>query len=657
MFGKKNKIKDQETINPSELMDSQSKPEKDFSSLIRTMKKDLLRFEKKGVSGISFETEKEKIKSDERDSIIKEASPFFSQEIGASGNDEINNKENLFLKKKQDGIKEIIFDSPNSTVNKPLVIDETLSRVQKEQFSNKSSVVTTTASKEIVSVLNTNEGEKLINTFSDKNIPAVDTTSPIVDEVNEEKLNIDTSIKKEESENDKVENDKNIETEDLIRGGEQIIISTPISNNVHIEEKILSRLPSAENEKIEENDSYIKNSDEKFDSAEDFFQKSFGFSSHEGKTSSLESKEENSQEEKNKFLEKGVIPNGDVKMPLNTKEEKVFTEKNIPELPITESKPIEFKNENKEISFTEKNGDITEQQKEKINNYFSSEDISKKEEVKINPNENNFPKIEDKVVYKKERIHEDFFSPFARKIFNFSFLFIFLILFFWGGYYFWIQYDGMSYLGLGVKKEEEPIKPPVSNEIPKEDPIIPPVVVAEKYNTNEINIIQSDKTTFNQEIEKIRENVEELPVGNKFKFEFKDPSTKETFPITEAFSTLANTIDLTKEATWNLVASHESYGVRFGLLIDFNKEKLLTENIKKNLELSGALLVEDLYEDAVLLPSVYTFMSGSYNSIPVRFHNIEKGSLNYSFDYAFKDEMLAIGTSKESVRVVLDMIP
>ena len=141
-------------------------------------------------------------------------------------------------------------------------------------------------------------------------------------------------------------------------------------------------------------------------------------------------------------------------------------------------------------------------------------------------------------------------------------------------------------------------------------------------------------------------------MGSSFQFRFEDVNSQ-PLALSELFASLSHTIDVMESASWSLVASHESYGVRYGLIITTNTASI-ADNVKKNLELSGSMLIKDLYEIGITLPTSYTFRSGSYNDIPVRFHNID-GAQNYSFDYIFKDSTLVIGTSKESVRSTYDI--
>lgn len=62
-----------------------------------------------------------------------------------------------------------------------------------------------------------------------------------------------------------------------------------------------------------------------------------------------------------------------------------------------------------------------------------------------------------------------------------------------------------------------------------------------------------------------------------------------------------------------------------------------------------------LLAENVSVPSTASFESGMYRNIPIRYFNISSDT-SLSFDYAFTEDTLIIGTSKDSARAILDAV-
>ena len=90
----------------------------------------------------------------------------------------------------------------------------------------------------------------------------------------------------------------------------------------------------------------------------------------------------------------------------------------------------------------------------------------------------------------------------------------------------------------------------------------------------------------------------------------------------------------------------------FGLLLSLKDASSGVESIKKQEASIPSGFSELLYENMAVLKNV-TFRSGEYNGAPIRFVNIDAGA-NYSFDYSVQGKEWYIGTSKDTLRAILD---
>lgn len=92
---------------------------------------------------------------------------------------------------------------------------------------------------------------------------------------------------------------------------------------------------------------------------------------------------------------------------------------------------------------------------------------------------------------------------------------------------------------------------------------------------------------------------------------------------------------------------------RIALLV-YTKDTLAFEAELKKHEKNLAAALEPLFLDVTTAPKTnLTFRDGAYLERPVRFANVD-ATLNLSIDYAVRDRQWVIGTSKDSLRAVLD---
>jgi hypothetical protein len=94
---------------------------------------------------------------------------------------------------------------------------------------------------------------------------------------------------------------------------------------------------------------------------------------------------------------------------------------------------------------------------------------------------------------------------------------------------------------------------------------------------------------------------------------------------------------------------------RVVLLAYMKDQAVFTAELQKN-ERNLALAMEPLFLDMTTAPkSNLVFKGGTYLETPVRFTNVD-ATLGLSIDYAVRGQQWIIGTSKDSLRSVLDKI-
>jgi hypothetical protein len=104
--------------------------------------------------------------------------------------------------------------------------------------------------------------------------------------------------------------------------------------------------------------------------------------------------------------------------------------------------------------------------------------------------------------------------------------------------------------------------------------------------------------------------------------------------------------------SFSFFAYNDDGHVRTGLALNFTDslagKKLIAQNEKILPTIFRTVLL-----NGTSLPREIVFHSGVYNSEPVRFVNINAAE-NISFDFVVRDSGVFIGTSKETLRAILD---
>ena len=114
----------------------------------------------------------------------------------------------------------------------------------------------------------------------------------------------------------------------------------------------------------------------------------------------------------------------------------------------------------------------------------------------------------------------------------------------------------------------------------------------------------------------------------------------------------ANFLALIQEA-FSLYAYNDDGRVRFGLALRFKNMEAATDLLAKTETDMPYALRALILEPGVTVAKKSVFRSAPYNRFAVRFANID-GNQNISLDYALDNNRLFLGTSKNTLRVLLD---
>lgn len=233
-----------------------------------------------------------------------------------------------------------------------------------------------------------------------------------------------------------------------------------------------------------------------------------------------------------------------------------------------------------------------------------------------------------------------------------------------GGYYYWSTQEKITVIpeiSEQIPEVTEPIKieePPVVKEE------TPPIVITqpvEKYSTTKPNYLVLD--TNNTTAEPIKETISKISdelkrsSSSQALYEFI-PVDINNAPIAFPIFTIAAKLNLSSKVLSNL-------GTDFSLFLynDNGEIRLaITSKINKTDTLAANMLIQEktFIEDADFLflrmipdKTNAAFGSSSYNNIAVRYLNASLQK-NLSIDYAITESHLIIGTSKNTLRAVMD---
>ena len=242
---------------------------------------------------------------------------------------------------------------------------------------------------------------------------------------------------------------------------------------------------------------------------------------------------------------------------------------------------------------------------------------------------------------------------------------IFLVLiisaFSFGGYYFWSFKKSSNEdkeQALNITKET---KQSTENNV-KEEKI--EIETGEKYSTIKanylpINTIDSNQVIIQDVLLKTAEEIKNLSTKKPIEFVITDE--KNNNPVSFSVFSVISGIKLSSEILKNISDDFSLYfypdssGVRLGLVVNFKeKEKIFQILVKEepNLvkELAPLFLNNEVFSKTKVI-----FKDGNYMSIPTRYFNIDEKN-NYSVDYAFIENSLVLGTSKDTMWAILEKI-
>ena len=187
--------------------------------------------------------------------------------------------------------------------------------------------------------------------------------------------------------------------------------------------------------------------------------------------------------------------------------------------------------------------------------------------------------------------------------------------------------------------------------------------VLEKYSTKNPNIISIDiNNASDQEIRELF-NIKALEVA---KMQVKEPvefviTDNNNAPIAFPIFALAAKINLSQDILANLEEKFSIYIYpensisRLGLAVKLkNKELVLTKMLaeEKTLPQDVAFLFLDSKPE---FTKDLLFKDGKYNNLSVRYLNLNSSS-SLSIDYALTNDSLLIGTSKNTLRTIIDKL-
>lgn len=188
-------------------------------------------------------------------------------------------------------------------------------------------------------------------------------------------------------------------------------------------------------------------------------------------------------------------------------------------------------------------------------------------------------------------------------------------------------------------------------------PVVPPFS-ADQPNYLPIDVETATAASIRQTLSEAGTKIIEAQMAGPVEFLVTD---KNNNPI--AFSRFAFITDLGLSA--DLVALVEEsfsvfvYGdtgnVRLGLSLSFKDATLATERLTKEEAKVPAAFKSFLYGTEQAVAAQSAFRSGSYASQAVRFVNVDSEK-NLSFDYMVRGKQWLIGTSKDTLRAIVDRV-
>lgn len=217
-----------------------------------------------------------------------------------------------------------------------------------------------------------------------------------------------------------------------------------------------------------------------------------------------------------------------------------------------------------------------------------------------------------------------------------------------GGYYFWTTRSSIN-----------PVVQPQPLE-PSEEPVIN--VPSERFsveNPNYLNIevenVAADDIIqlLTQTILEVRESKIKVPIEFLIADDNNNPIAFSRFAYLFQLNLSSETLSSLEE-NFSLYLYNDNGNIRLGMAIDF-KDK---EKIEVGMAEEEKVLVENLFNlllGASIEKEDSPFNNGEYKNYSIRYVNLDKQE-TFSIDYAFTGKQLVIGTSKNTIRAILDKI-
>ena len=228
-----------------------------------------------------------------------------------------------------------------------------------------------------------------------------------------------------------------------------------------------------------------------------------------------------------------------------------------------------------------------------------------------------------------------------------------------GGYYFWATKRDASEQTIEVSITEDATTKVTQQQPQTENPVIIDPI-SEKYSLEKPNLLTINTNTVTPlEIKslfiKIGEEVKKINPPKPLEFILVDENNN---PIAfSRFITLAK-IELPKtlvsnfDETFSLFYYFDNSFVKTGLQID-SKSKVATTSEMKNAEKNIIQALDILYLENKFAPQNPAFNNGTYKSFQIRYFNIDQAT-QASFDYTVTENYLIIGTSKDTLRSIVE---
>ncbi len=171
------------------------------------------------------------------------------------------------------------------------------------------------------------------------------------------------------------------------------------------------------------------------------------------------------------------------------------------------------------------------------------------------------------------------------------------------------------------------------------------------FNTETVSSLDIRKT-LSETAERIKTADIDVPVEFFVTDQNNNPLAFSRFAFLLDLNLDADLLALTQE-TFSLYVYNDDGRVRFGLALRFKTMEAATDLLTKTETDMPYALRALILEPGVTVAKKSMFRSASYNRFAVRFSNIDVNQ-NISLDYALDNNRLFLGTSKNTLRVLLD---